>query len=377
MNDIKQTCPCCSKECDISTVSKGKQGAEDMENLLSCQYCGSVLKWTGSELEVVFQSQNLPEEGGSAGSASLADKTTGATPPSEEGGSAGSATLAGKTTEVASPSAGTASLADKTTGATPPSEEEKGSATLADKTTEIASPSEEEKGSATLADKTTEIASPLEQNSEPTSLSPEPPVPPADPAPADTAPADPAPADPAPADPAPADPAPADPAPADPAPADPAPPTIEEPLSAEPLSAEPPSAEPLSADLAPAEPPSAEPPPANFKDVEQYGNAPASSEKGFLRYDLHIAGLDSKEIEKEVFLVLDDPRFNWSAKEILQSQKDGVLEIKNLNPVKAMCLVSELSTVSVQLSWKQYMALDVLSESSEETAEDSPEESMN
>ena len=365
MNDIKQTCPCCSKECDISTVSKGKQGAEDMENLLSCQYCGSVLKWTGSELEVVFQSQNLPEEGGSAGSASLADKTTGATPPSEE--EKGSATLADKTTGATSPSEGTASLADKTTGATPPSEEEKGSATLADKTTEIASPSEEAGSAGTASLTENSEPSPLEQNSEPTSLATEPPVPPADPAPADLAPADPAPADPAPADPA----------PADPAPADPAPPTIEEPLSAEPLSAEPPSAEPLSADLAPAEPPSAEPPSANFKDVEQYGNAPVSSEKGFLRYDLHIAGLDSKEIEKEVFLVLDDPRFNWSAKEILQSQKDGVLEIKNLNPVKAMCLVSELSTVSVQLSWKQYMALDVLSESSEETAEDSPEESMN
>ena len=70
----------------------------------------------------------------SAGSATLAGKTTEVASPSEEG-TAGSATLAGKTTEVASPSEegtagsatladkGTASLAGKTTGATPPSED--------------------------------------------------------------------------------------------------------------------------------------------------------------------------------------------------------------------------------------------------------------
>jgi len=106
------------------------------------------------------------------------------------------------------------------------------------------------------------------------------------------------------------------------------------------------------------------PPPAgvqDFSEVEAYGNAHTSAAKGFLRYDIFINGLDSKEIEEEVLSVLEDPRFNWDAKEILKSQNAGSLTIKNLNPIKAMCLVSELSFLSVDLSWKQYMALDAFS----------------
>lgn len=113
----------------------------------------------------------------------------------------------------------------------------------------------------------------------------------------------------------------------------------------------------------------------DFSDVEKYGNARASSEKGFLRYDLCISGLDSLEIEQEVLSVLEDPRFKWDAREILASQKEGVLEIKNLNPVKAMCLVSELSFLSVELSWKQQMALNVREEEQSQSAEEEhPEE---
>ncbi len=100
----------------------------------------------------------------------------------------------------------------------------------------------------------------------------------------------------------------------------------------------------------------------NFSDVEEYGNAQATSQKGFLRYDLCVAGVDSTDIESQVLSVLEDPRFHWNAKEIIESQKDGVLVIKNLNPIKAMCLVSELSFLSVDLSWEQYMALDVSKE---------------
>ena len=97
----------------------------------------------------------------------------------------------------------------------------------------------------------------------------------------------------------------------------------------------------------------------DFSDVAEHGNAQATSEKGFLRYDLCIAGVDSVEIEQQVLSVLEDPRFQWDAKKIVQSQKEGVLVIKNLNPIKAMCLVSDLSFVPVELSWKQYMALNM------------------
>lgn len=97
----------------------------------------------------------------------------------------------------------------------------------------------------------------------------------------------------------------------------------------------------------------------DFSDVEEYGNAQATSEKGFLRYDIYISGLDSVEIEEQVREVLEDPRFKWDVSEILESQDKGHLVIKNLNPIKAVCLVSDLSFLSVKVSWKQYMALNI------------------
>ena len=89
-------------------------------------------------------------------------------------------------------------------------------------------------------------------------------------------------------------------------------------------------------------------------------------EKVFLRYDIYISGLDSVEIEKQVREVLEDSRFKWDVNEILKSQDKGHLVIKNLNPIKAAYLVSELSFLSVKISWEQYMALNVKPEQTEE-----------
>lgn len=119
------------------------------------------------------------------------------------------------------------------------------------------------------------------------------------------------------------------------------------------------SVDPASGGMKEEEAPETQDVKQDFSDVEEYGNAQATSEKGFLRYDLRISGLDSSEIEQHVLAILEDPRFKWDAKEVLQMQKEGILVIKNLNPIKAMCLVSELSFLPVlELSWKQYMAVN-------------------
>ena len=97
--------------------------------------------------------------------------------------------------------------------------------------------------------------------------------------------------------------------------------------------------------------------PEDFLDVENYGNSEGTTDKGFLHYDVTIKGLDSSEIEQQVLSILEDPRFKWMAKDLLSLQKDGVLVLKKLNPVKAMCLISELSFLPITLSWKQYMAI--------------------
>ena len=96
----------------------------------------------------------------------------------------------------------------------------------------------------------------------------------------------------------------------------------------------------------------------NFSDIESYGNSEDTMDKGFLHYDITIKGIDSEKIEQQILGILEDPRFNWMAKEILSLQKDGVLILKKLNPVKAMCLISELSFLPVTLNWKQYMAIE-------------------
>ncbi len=100
-----------------------------------------------------------------------------------------------------------------------------------------------------------------------------------------------------------------------------------------------------------------EPKPQDFSDVENYGNSESISSKGFLRYDLLIEGIDSSEIEEQILFILEDSRFNWDGKEIYRQQKDGNLWIKNLHPIKVVSLISEISRLSVQLSWKQYTAL--------------------
>ena len=111
----------------------------------------------------------------------------------------------------------------------------------------------------------------------------------------------------------------------------------------------------------------------NFSDIESYGNSEDNLDKGFLHYDISIQGIDSKKIEQKVLSILEEPRFNWMAKEILSLQKDGVLIIKKLNPVKAMRLISELSFLPVTLSWKQYMAITELQPETT-TGEQPPEE---
>ena len=126
-----------------------------------------------------------------------------------------------------------------------------------------------------------------------------------------------------------------------------------------------PIAEPVNEPIAepeesPAEEPAPEPAPQtqDFSDVENYGNSEEALDKGFLRYDLKIEGLDSLEIEKQVQSILEENRLQWSAQDILKEQVENRLILKNLNSVKAFYLVSRLSFLPVKLSWKQYRALN-------------------
>ena len=106
--------------------------------------------------------------------------------------------------------------------------------------------------------------------------------------------------------------------------------------------------------------------PENFSDIEDYGSSKESPHKGLLRYELTIKGLDSSELEQKIFNILEDPRFNWSAKEILAQQESGILKLKDLNPVKAMTLILKLSELPFELSWKQYTIINTQNKTTDE-----------
>lgn len=106
-----------------------------------------------------------------------------------------------------------------------------------------------------------------------------------------------------------------------------------------------------------SKPTSAIPASQNLSDVEAYGNKESSAYTGLLRYDLQIMGVDSVEIEKQIESILEDPRLKIDTKACLEEKKNNIIYLKNLNPVKAVYLVSQLIHLSLELSWKQYMAV--------------------
>ncbi len=92
----------------------------------------------------------------------------------------------------------------------------------------------------------------------------------------------------------------------------------------------------------------------DFKDVEQYGNATLPSHGPWF-YDVVITGIDSKDVENKILLILNDPKLKYSAKECKKELQSGILSVKTLNPVKAVFLISQLINLPVEVRWKQYM----------------------
>lgn len=98
------------------------------------------------------------------------------------------------------------------------------------------------------------------------------------------------------------------------------------------------------------------PPPAitdvNFEDVVDYANQ-IELDNTPLVYTLWIEGIDHKEVREKVIEVLRDIKFNLHLKEIIPTIKGGVLELRDLNPVKTSLIATRLREESVQFRWKQ------------------------
>lgn len=98
------------------------------------------------------------------------------------------------------------------------------------------------------------------------------------------------------------------------------------------------------------------PPPAitdvNFDDVVEYANQ-TELDNTPLVYTLWIEGIDHKEVREKVIEVLRDIKFNLHMKDIIPTIKGGVLELRDLNPVKTSLIATRLREESVKFRWKQ------------------------
>ena len=91
-----------------------------------------------------------------------------------------------------------------------------------------------------------------------------------------------------------------------------------------------------------------------IQEINDFANSSAAlASEGTLLYDLKIEGLDDNETKGMVKEFIDDVRLKLDVKKIMNTVKNGTLEIKNLNPVKASIIVSRIRDLPVQISWTQ------------------------
>ncbi|MBX3016888.1 MAG: hypothetical protein KF767_03285 [Bdellovibrionaceae bacterium] len=90
----------------------------------------------------------------------------------------------------------------------------------------------------------------------------------------------------------------------------------------------------------------------DFSDVVEFANS-AQLDHSPLAYTLWIEGIDSGEIRARVEDVLSDSRLNFHLSDVMKNLKKGVLELRDLNPVKASYIASRLRAEAVNFRWRQ------------------------
>lgn len=90
----------------------------------------------------------------------------------------------------------------------------------------------------------------------------------------------------------------------------------------------------------------------DFSDVVEFANS-AELDHSPLSYHLWIEGIDSGEIRARVEDVLSDSRLNFHLGDVMKNLRRGVLEIRDLNPVKASFIASRLRAEAVNFRWRQ------------------------
>jgi hypothetical protein len=88
------------------------------------------------------------------------------------------------------------------------------------------------------------------------------------------------------------------------------------------------------------------------QEVDEFANS-ENGTMGALSYWVKIEGIDTKELRTQVERVFADPKLMLDWSELLEAMVGGVIEIKQVNPVKASRLVQKLNDLPVKVSWRQ------------------------
>ncbi len=110
----------------------------------------------------------------------------------------------------------------------------------------------------------------------------------------------------------------------------------------------------MDMDAAPGSEPESESEPESIEIQSETGIFESTEQVlGAISYSIKIENIDTKEVRLLVIKALDDIKFQWDSGEIMRSVKDGAIELKNLNPVKASVVVQRVRDLPVKISWKQ------------------------
>ena len=108
----------------------------------------------------------------------------------------------------------------------------------------------------------------------------------------------------------------------------------------------------------------------DFSDVVDFGNSEVSqASEGVFVYSVTVEGIDTKEIRQDVLDHLQDRRLCLG--DSLENISDGVLHLRDLNPVKASLIVNRLRSVDVKVQWIQYAIteMDIVGDFSSESSD--------
>lgn len=120
------------------------------------------------------------------------------------------------------------------------------------------------------------------------------------------------------------------------------------------------------------------PPPIPGADpvgIEAYDKSDSSHHPQGLFYDVIVENLDTVDLKLSFFKILEQRRFGLNVEGIKKELKDGEVTLKQLNPVVASVLLSQLRDLDIQISWRQSLAVLQESQSTMTEVEESTGES--